>query len=470
VPRVDSAFPANGERFGDRLSRDPENGFSKTASGTDLIPHLKLRLWERVVSPLIFMICWTFIAYYVSPLDAQEIPFTRDFEGKSLWGWKPDGLAFEDEPVNIDTPLMDGHSIPSNHQGKWWVDSNRYLPEPWNHCTIQGDELTGSLASKAFTIRAGTLTFLVGGDPGFETRVELIILNEGAAIDSSGYRALDSSGYRAFFASGRNSETMREVSWNLNHHEGDQGYIRMVDDSSRGHINADHFQFISPPPHPCEVAGADPMHCEPPGHPHCGEPGAILELCAPPPVECDKPEADPDHCLPVLPPPPPPCEVTGADPMHCEPPGHPHCGEPGAIPELCAPPPGECDKPEADPDHCLVPPCEGASCKQCDFSNKHGLEKIWQIIYCYWLWFLLLLLISIVTYLFYRLSDNRAGRKALPKGKITYEAYPGPGKASIGPGSRLDLKFELRLRCIKDAGVQRASPPNDLVKNESREP
>jgi hypothetical protein len=434
---------------------------SKTVSGTILIPSLGRGMRESAKSRLILMIIWMFIASGVSPLNAQDISFTQDFEvnnseGLKEEGWKAYDLAFSDEPVNGDNRLLASHSIPPNHQGEWWVDSSRYLREPENQCIIQGDELTGSLESKVFTSPAGTLTFLVGGHSEFKTRIELIILNEGAAIDLSGFRVSDSPGFRAFFASGRDIESMREVSWSLDPYEGDPGYIRMVDDSRKGHITADHFQFISLPPHPCEVAGADPMHCEPPGHPHCGEPGAIPELCEPPPVECDKPEADPDHCLPVLP--PHPCEVARADPMHCEPPGHPHCGEPGAIPELCEPPPVECDKPEADPDHCLVPACEDASYKSCDCDNIQGLEKFFQLLYCYGLWLLLLLLIlfSIVNYLFWI--------------GISYKAHPGPGKASISPGSRLDPEFELRLRVVKDAGVQRASPPNDLVKKESREP
>jgi hypothetical protein len=359
-------------------------------------------MWESAVSRLILMTIWMFIASGVSPLNAQDISFTRDFEVNNSEGWKAYDLAFSDEPVNGDNRLLASHSIPPNHQGEWWVDSSRYLREPENQCIIQGDELTGSLESKVFTIPAGTLTFLVGGHSEFKTRIELIILNEGAAIDLSGFRVSDSPGFRAFFASGRDNETMREVSWNLDPYEGDPGYIRMVDDSRKGHITADHFQFISLPPHPCEVAGADPMHCEPPGHPHCGEPGAIPELCEPPPVECDKPGADPDHCL--------------------------------------------------------VPACEDASYKSCDCDNIQGLEKFFQLLYCYGLWLLLLLLIlfSIVNYLFWI--------------GISYKAHPGPGKASISPGSRLDPEFELRLRVVKDAGVQRASPPNDLVKKESREP
>jgi len=70
----------------------------------------------------------------------------------------------------------------------------------------------------------------------------------------------------------------------------------------------------------------------------------------------------------------------------------------------------------------------------------------------------------IVMYLFSLWPFRKRRRKT--KGKLSFRPHPDPGKAGIGPGHRLGPDFELRLRPVKDSGVQRVDPPYDLVQNE----
>jgi hypothetical protein len=68
-------------------------------------------------------------------------------------------------------------------------------------------------------------------------------------------------------------------------------------------------------------------------------------------------------------------------------------------------------------------------------------------------------------YLFYMWFYLGPGRQK--KGELTFIPHPDPGKAGIGPGHSLGPDIELRLRPVKDAGVQRVDSPDDLVQNEN---
>jgi len=200
---------------------------------------------------LIVIFSWALFATFASLVCAENITFgtefTTDFEQEDhLRGWTPHEVAFQNQPTHGDNPSAGQRGEPSNHQGEWWIGTfERYQGGPGElACTIEGDEPTGWLQSDEFTIQAGSLTFLVGGGAAFETRVELIVLNEDGDVE---FRE-----NRAFYASGRNEETMRKVTWNLDRYRDEQGFIRIVDNSSGpwGHINADDFRFIprlSPP-------------------------------------------------------------------------------------------------------------------------------------------------------------------------------------------------------------------------------
>ena len=182
--------------------------------------------------------CWVGFA------GAQDLPFTTDFEEGDLAGWKwtEADVAFRNQPTQGDNPKAGERGESSNHEGDYWIGTfERYRGgESEIACTIQGDEPTGRLKSADFTIPGGTLTFLVGGGASFDTRVELIVPE--CAGDGGSWEN------RVYFASGRNSETMRRVTWDLDPWRCRKGFIRIVDDSSGpwGHINVDDFQFLSP--------------------------------------------------------------------------------------------------------------------------------------------------------------------------------------------------------------------------------
>jgi beta-lactam-binding protein with PASTA domain len=213
-----------------------------------LILHLSRKLWGRAGRPLIVIFGWALIASYASLVHAGNNAFTpdftTDFETGNHSGWDRHGNAFQNQPTRGDNPSAGQRPEQPNHQGEWWIGTfERYQGGPSEiACTVQGNEPTGSLQSGEFTIPAGSLAFLVGGGAAFETRVELIVLNEGGDVE---FRE-----NRVFYASGRNKETMRTVTWNLDRYEGARGFIRIVDNSSGpwGHINADHFRFIPGPP------------------------------------------------------------------------------------------------------------------------------------------------------------------------------------------------------------------------------
>ena len=182
-------------------------------SGIDLILHFSRKLWGRVGRSLIVIFGWALIASYASLVHAGNSTFTTDFNkdfepGKDTErgnhsGWTKKGTAFQNQPKRGDNPSARQRGERSNHQGEWWIGSfEPYQVSPGvPTCPIPGDVPTGRLQSNEFTIPEGSLTFLVGGGAAFETRVELIVLNEGAEVELRENRA--------FYASGRNSETMR---------------------------------------------------------------------------------------------------------------------------------------------------------------------------------------------------------------------------------------------------------------------
>lgn len=177
-----------------------------------------------------------------------KAPITWDFETGDLRGWKAEGTAFASQPTLGDNPTARNRGQPSRHQGRWWIGTyERYQGRPGQQPgMVQGDGPTGTLTSAFFRIPGGTLSFLVGGGSGFETRVELWTVEP---IEGD---------VRQRAASGADSETMRRVRWNLADIQGRTGYIRIVDDSSGGwgHINVDDFRFSAAPASPATGAVA----------------------------------------------------------------------------------------------------------------------------------------------------------------------------------------------------------------------
>jgi beta-lactam-binding protein with PASTA domain len=177
------------------------------------------------------------------PMDPGQVPpqaraalsggVTWNFETGNLLGWQASGTAFATQPTYGDNPRARQRES-ANPQGQYWIGTyERYQgPGRGKSGDVQGDEPRGTLTSTAFTIPP-SLTFRIGGGSSFETRVELVVLDQ---IEGE---------IRAIYASGKDSETMQETSWNLATWAGRQGRLRIVDASSGpwGHINADDFRF-----------------------------------------------------------------------------------------------------------------------------------------------------------------------------------------------------------------------------------
>jgi hypothetical protein len=164
--------------------------------------------------------------------DIQPPVFTLDFENGTLSGWESDGGAFINQPTLGDNPTA-GQRQSANPQGRYWIGTyENYQGRPGqNRGAIQGNEPTGVLTSETFTIPEGTLSFLIGGSNSFDTRVELNVLDQ---IEGR---------IRVEYTSGQGSETMERVVWDLSQFAGSTGQLRIIDESTTGHINVDDFNF-----------------------------------------------------------------------------------------------------------------------------------------------------------------------------------------------------------------------------------
>jgi putative membrane-bound dehydrogenase-like protein len=164
----------------------------------------------------------------VVPIGADEKALNLDFETGTLKDWTADGDAFKEQPVKGDIPsgprAREGKR--ADPQGEFWIGTfERGLDPP-----------TGTLTSTAFRVTHPFATFLVGGGPHAQTRVEIVRKDTGRAV---------------FAASGREAENMRRVGVDLREHAGKEIFIRLVDQHTGhwGHINFDDFRFhrVLPP-------------------------------------------------------------------------------------------------------------------------------------------------------------------------------------------------------------------------------
>ena len=150
-----------------------------------------------------------------------------DFETGDLSDWTATGTAFERMPVHGDTVVKRRGDMTSEHEGAWWIGTYERA----------GDGPRGTLMSVSFPVRHRWASFLVGGGRHPETRVEIVRADTGIVV---------------FGASGRDHEAMHAELVDLAEHEGQDVFLRLVDDHSGGwgHLNFDHFRFhAAQPPH-----------------------------------------------------------------------------------------------------------------------------------------------------------------------------------------------------------------------------
>ncbi|GAA1869643.1 hypothetical protein GCM10009751_30610 [Myceligenerans crystallogenes] len=148
------------------------------------------------------------------------------FEAGSLQGWSADGEAFSEATVSSATTTPDGAPFGKDGTYHLWGGS-------------QGECLTGTLTSPAFTVATGgQVRLLLGGTQDAEVYVAAEAAADGRELARVGV--------------GATRETYTEAVLDLTGHAGETVRLRLVDNSASGHLNADHVRTGGAP-----AAGAD---------------------------------------------------------------------------------------------------------------------------------------------------------------------------------------------------------------------
>jgi putative membrane-bound dehydrogenase-like protein len=170
-------------------------------------------------SLVLFIICPVF-GEGVAPLGRDGKPLNLDFETGTLKDWTATGTAFKGQPVRGDAVSKRRGDMSSGHQGEFWIGTYE----------VDGDDPQGTLTSVPFKVTHPFASFLVGGGPHENTRVELALAESNKVI---------------FKISGAEHEMLRPVVVDLKEQMGKEIVVRIVDLQSGhwGHINFDHFRF-----------------------------------------------------------------------------------------------------------------------------------------------------------------------------------------------------------------------------------
>lgn len=168
----------------------------------------------------------------VLPMGANGKPLNLDFETGTLQDWKPEGKAWEGQPVKgeIDPKRPSGEGKVALPEGNYWLGGYE----------VQRDTPTGTLTSAPFKVTHPWAAFRIGGGSHKETRVEIVRSGSNRII---------------LTAHGRNSETMLPLVVDLKEHLEREIFIRIVDEHTGGwgHVNFDDFKFYPEKP---QFAGA----------------------------------------------------------------------------------------------------------------------------------------------------------------------------------------------------------------------
>ncbi len=198
-----------------------------------------------------------------------------DFEqGLLMWTWT--GNAFDNQPTYGATlpaervrPLSIGGNywhtdFPIGAHQDYWIGTAESHPNPGDPVRRGPDPaaeaLTGTLTSREFRISSTFLTFLIsGGNDINRLRVELQIRPADAA-DRARLPALgfDGDWGIVLFATGLNSEVMSREVWDVRRFRSRVARVRIVDQSTTGHINVDDFRFPEEDPRYGEGEPAPP--------------------------------------------------------------------------------------------------------------------------------------------------------------------------------------------------------------------
>jgi len=201
------------------------------------------------------------------PTNTVDTTDNWNFE-LGLRTWQRSGTAFAHQPTLGDNvhviripELKDQYEktvagdywhqleYPIGHKAEHWIGTAENHPDDSTPPgTMEGNAATGWLMSKAFKLEQRYIAFLIGGARDEDNlRVELLVhANTGdpGAIEISGlwYRVVKS-------LTGHGEERMRRAHFDAGSVVGQICRLRIVDNSTTGHINVDDFRFQSSPPH-----------------------------------------------------------------------------------------------------------------------------------------------------------------------------------------------------------------------------
>jgi len=181
-----------------------------------------------------------------------------DFEIGTLGCWEVQGESFFDDPVLDKHPVF-GAVGP---QGKYWVSS---------YGQLSSDKAQGTMISVDFRIQNSTITFLFGGVPNENCRVELLLERIESDTFSFQKRTLPGSSSTWFIANSTpmsaaaSSDRFTPVEWDVLPYLNRNARILVIDSSEIGHVNVDDFKFydkekLDKVKYPVQVMSAGERH------------------------------------------------------------------------------------------------------------------------------------------------------------------------------------------------------------------
>jgi hypothetical protein len=211
---------------------------------------------------------------------------------EDLQGWAATGAAFANQPTIGDNVLaermrpdmrLENNGIggdywkkipyPIGHQGTGWIGTYENRPDvsvPPGRTA--GDTPTGTLTSPEFRIVNPTISFLIGGGSDVaRLRVELLLRLNARQLDEvrrnggQPIRIANADYVVGAFATGQRNEILRREQWDVSAHRERTAIMRIIDESTTGHINVDDIRLSDafPAPQPPGVWGFADTHTHP---------------------------------------------------------------------------------------------------------------------------------------------------------------------------------------------------------------
>jgi putative membrane-bound dehydrogenase-like protein len=159
------------------------------------------------------------------PVGADGKALNLDFETGTLKDWTATGNAFDGQPMKGDKVAARRNDMKSQHQGDYWIGGFE----------VAGDKPTGTLTSAAFKVTQPWGAFLFAAGASESTRAEIVLAADKSVI---------------FKTVGSETENLKRVVLDLRKHQGEEIFIRLVDDNAGpwGHLNFDDFRFYAEEP------------------------------------------------------------------------------------------------------------------------------------------------------------------------------------------------------------------------------